>query len=60
MPLCAQADVHFYILGKETCPHCVHLKEALIRAYGQGAVTHEGEIERLLSLYKLVYPRPRL
>lgn len=61
MSLCAQADAHFYILGKETCPHCVHLKEALIRAYGQEAVTflevsHEGGMERLLSLYKLVYP----
>lgn len=60
-PIYARSGVHFYILGTEGCPHCKHLKEALTKAYGPGAVTflevtHEENAQKLISLYRAIYP----
>lgn len=58
-------EIRFYIYGAPTCPHCNRLKEILIQAYGEEAVvfndvTVRENGEKLIALYKLVYPEVEL
>ena len=58
-------QIHFYIYGAPTCPHCNRLKEILIQTYGEEAVVYNDVSirengEKLIALYKLVYPEVEL
>lgn len=52
---------HFYIFGSETCPYCIHLKEDLIKAYGEESVTFlevskPENGEKFFAAFRAVYP----
>ena len=50
-------EIHFYMYGMKTCPHCRHMHEWIPKEYGKGALTYyelvndetNGELSRQLA-----------